>query len=376
MSGPSERYFVSVQPGLESALEDELDELGVACVVEEGGVTVKADRDVLHHISLWSRVASRVTVRIGSFQAVNLGLFAAGVRKLPWARYVAPGRKITVRVTAHKSRLRHRETITKKLQMAVRDALRGPRSHTKRPPREPLLVVVRIVHDQVSVSVDASGESLHRRGWRREGGAAPLRENLAAGVLRLLEWDVDEALIDPMCGSGTFPIEAACIASGKPPGRDRPFEFETWPSHLPKAWAHAKRQASQVSVPRHDLPIVGRDRDEAAVRRSIANSRRAGVDKKVDWSQVVFKDGSSLPERSGLIVMNPPYGKRIERGNAKDVFASMGRCLRSRWLGWRVGILVPDRRLMASLKLPLEEVANFQHGGLRIYLMAGVVSEE
>ena len=264
MTGFRERYFVSIQPGLEPALEQELADWGWSTRRDVGGVEVSGDRGTLHHLHLWSRLASRVTVRVGAFPAKTLDELARRVRALHWERYAQVRQPIQVRVTAHKSRLRHRETIARKVTLAIQDALRGPRVSRGRPPREALLVVLRIVEDRVVVSVDASGDGLHMRGWRREGGVAPLRENLAAGVLRTLEWTPGEPLVDLMCGSGTFPIEAATIAQGRAPGADRTFAFERWPSHERSAWDKSKRKAQRHREPCDRDLFWGQDREFGA----------------------------------------------------------------------------------------------------------------
>lgn len=371
MTGFRERYFVSIQPGLEAALEEELADWGWPTRRDTGGVEVSGDRAMLHHLHLWSRLASRVTVRVGAFQAKTLDELARRIRALHWERYAQPRQPIQVRVTAHKSRLRHRETISRKVTLAIQDALRGPRVSRGRPPREALLVVLRIVDDRVVVSVDASGDGLHMRGWRREGGAAPLRENLAAAVLRTLEWAPGEPLVDLMCGSGTFPIEAATIAQGRAPGGDRPFAFERWPSHERSAWDKTRRKAQRHREACERGLFWGRDRDASAVERARANGRRAGVKDVVRWEQGSIGESGPPVDGAGLVVINPPYGKRLAKGQASQVYAGIGRALRESWSGWRVGILVPRKPLLKSLGLPVEPVTTFTHGGLRVTLVAG-----
>jgi putative N6-adenine-specific DNA methylase len=373
LTGFKERYFVSIQPGLEAALEDELSEFGLSSKRDAGGVEVSGDREMLHKIHLWSRLASRVTVRVGAFPAKTLDELARRVRALHWERYAQVRQPVVVRVTAHKSRLRHRETVARKVTLAIQDALRGPRVSRGRPPREALLVVIRIVEDRVVVSVDASGEGLHRRGWRREGGAAPLRENLAAGVLRMLQWAPGEPLVDPMCGSGTFPIEAATIAQGKAPGIDRSFGFELWPSHERSAWHKTKARAARHQKPGAGGGFFGSDRDKEAIDRARMNARRAGLRDQISWLCCPVGERQPPLGSPGLLVMNPPYGKRLAKGQAASVYAGIGRAMRQDWSGWRVGILLPRTSLLKDLALPVEPVATFAHGGLRVTLVAGVV---
>ncbi|MEN0068307.1 MAG: RNA methyltransferase, partial [Myxococcota bacterium] len=200
--------FALVQPGLEPVVFDEMSDLGISGEIVDGGVAFPASEGALHTLHWWGRTPTRVWVRLGRFPAVTLDALAAGARRLPWARFVVARQPLDIRVTAHRSRLRHRDRISKKLQHAVDDALRSGRRGAARPPRGPrppkVQLLVRIVDDEVELSIDASGEPLYRRGWRRNIGDAPLRENLAAAVLRIAGWDPSEPLIDPMCGSGTF----------------------------------------------------------------------------------------------------------------------------------------------------------------------------
>ena len=373
MTGFNERYFVSIQPGLEAALEDELLELGLSPKRDVGGVEVSGDREMLHQLHLWSRLASRVTVRVGTFPAKTLDDLARRVRALHWERYVQARQPVVVRVTSHKSRLRHRETIARKVTLAIQDALRGPRVSRGRPPRETLLVVLRIVDDRVVVSVDASGEGMHRRGWRRDGGVAPLRENLAAGVLRMLKWEPGEPLVDPMCGSGTFPIEAATIAQGKAPGVDRAFGFERWPSHERSAWNKIKARSIRDQQSGVGGGFFGSDCDKGVLDRARMNARRAGLRDEISWICAPLGERQPPPGSQGLVVINPPYGKRLAKGQATNVYASIGRVMRQDWSGWRVGILLPHTSLLKNLGLPVEPLTTFAHGGLRVTLVAGVV---
>lgn len=362
------RMFVQITPGLEPALLDELAELGLRGRAETGGVELRDDPAALYAIHLLSRVAARVTVRVGRFRATTLDQLGQLARKADWKRWVHPHQTVDVRVTAHNSRLRHRETVANKVQLAIRDALRGPRIAGGRPPREPALVVVRIEGDMVEMSVDASGDLLHRRGWRQATAKAPLRENLAAAVLRLAGWSPGEALVDPMCGSGTFPIEAATIAMGKPPGARRAFAFERWPSHDRKAWAAFQGQRTEPLD--RSTPILAADRDPGAIEATRGNAKRAGVEGRITVMARSFWE-LEPPAASGLVIANPPYGRRV--GDAVSGFSELGRVLRERWTGWRVALLMPDPSLMSRVSLPLEEVARFANGGISVRVVVGAV---
>lgn len=368
MSSSQERAFAVVAPGLETTLAAELKGLGASPREVEGGCEFTASRPLLYRVHLHTRIAARVWVRLGEFPAVNLEALAAGARALPWSRYVTAGRPVAVRVSSHRSRLRHANAVAAKVEHAIRDALRGPRrTDQARPVREPLDVLIRIVDDRVEASVDASGENLHRRGWRKDIGEAPLRENLAAAVLALADWDPDEPLVDPMCGSGTLPIEAATIAAGRPPGRDRTFAFQTWPSHDAEAWTALRREHGAVGR----AVILGADRDPEVLRAAEANARRAGVADRVRFEACDVAALEAPTGRPGLVVCNPPYGARIRGADA--AWGALGRTLRERFDGWRVALLVPEGRLLSKARLRLPRVASFTNGGLRVAVHVGAI---
>lgn len=360
--------FVQITPGLEAALADELAELGLRPRVEVGGVEVKGGVDALYAIHLHGRIGARVLVRVGRFGATNLEQLARNVRQVPWARWVHPRQPLDVRVAAHGSRLRHRSTVARKVEFAIQDALRGPRLSSGRPPREAATVFVRIEADRVELSVDASGELLHRRGWRLATAKAPMRENLAAAVLRLAGWQPGEPLVDPMCGSGTFPIEAATIVLGLPPGARRSFAFERWPTHDPRAWEAFRRKRPGVLDP--STPIVGADRDAGAIEAAQGNAQRARVDRRIRLERCAFRDLQS-PAPAGLVVANPPYGKRI--GEVGASLEELGRVLSAKWAGWRFALVVPEQGPTRRLGLPTEVVARFSNGGVPVALVVGQV---
>ncbi len=355
--------FAVVAPGLESALVDELQAFGVSPTVVPGGATFRADRRTLYALHLHARVAGRFWLRVGSFPAATLEVLGERVRALPWERWVYPRQVVDVRVTAHRSRLRHREAVAKKVAFAIADAARVPRrTDDRKPVRTPIAVLIRLEDDRCTVSVDASGELLHRRGWRTEAGEAPLRENLAAAVLWLAGWRPGEPLLDPMCGSGTFPIEAAQIAAGSPAGKGRPFAFQGWPEHDPALWASVNAEPNDPPVAG---PIVGSDRDARVLVAARANAKRAGVASLVQFLEA---DASSapVPPGRGLVIVNPPYGARLP--DAKPAWRALGELLRGPCAGWRWAVLCPHPSLLAAARLTAAPVATFPNGGLRVTL--------
>jgi len=363
--------FAQIAPGLESALADELEELGVRARIETGGVEFVADDRRLMEVHLWSRLAGRILVRVVSGRATNLEQLAASVRSGRWGDFVHPRQTLEVRCSHSSSKLRHRQSIERKVQHAIADALRGPRRSAGRPPRGVQKIFVRLHKDKLDVSVDASGDLLHRRGWRKRTARAPIRENLAAAILRMADWDPGEPLVDPMCGSGTFAIEAAGIDMGRAPGEKRSFAFEQWPTIQGGTLAAMRRRLTDARRP-SSTRILAADRDDQAMEASRENAQRAGVVKALALRTAPFHQLEPI-EGPGLVVINPPYGRRVGGGGATRIFRGIGRRLREAWGGWRVAILVPDRRKIELLELPVEELTCFSNGGIKVHLVAGTV---
>jgi putative N6-adenine-specific DNA methylase len=224
------------------------------------------------------------------------------------------------------------------------------------------------------VSADTSGELLHRRGWRQATAKAPLRETLAAALLEASGWDGSAPLVDPLCGSGTIPIEGALMARGIPPGARRRFAVERWPGVPPTlgAWVRSEL-AGRGAVER--LPVIaGSDRDEGAIRAAASNAERAGVRNDVTLA-VEALSAASFPESGrGWVVTNPPYGVRVgEADRVRNLWARFGQVLRDRAVGWRVALLSPDAALERQLGIPMRLVAQASNGGIPIRLVVGEV---
>jgi putative N6-adenine-specific DNA methylase len=234
---------------------------------------------------------------------------------------------------------------------------------------------VRIEHDTCTLSVDTSGEPLHRRGHRQETGRAPLRESLAAALLLASGWEGRVPLVDPFCGAGTIAIEAALLARDRAPGRQRGFAFEAWRDFDAALWqqlrAEADARAARAPAP---PPILACDRDAGAVAAAHANARRAGVEADV---QILQRTLSALdvPPGPGFIVTNPPHGVRLRSGDLRDLYARFGQVLRARCPGWQVALLSADPRAHAAAGLPLEAHGTLVHGGLRLAIVTGRVPE-
>jgi len=355
--------FVITQPGLESVTATELAGLGISVgETEPGGLSFEADANALARASVNLRTASRILVRLGSFHAASFGELERHARRLPWGDFISAGTTSSFRVTSKKSRLYHEDAIGERL---VRAAGRDPA--VAAPADAPVQqFVVRVFRDQVTVSADASGELLHRRGYRLDGAKAPLRETLAAAMLLGVGWDGSTSLVDPFAGSGTIPIEAAMIARGIAPGLHRGFAAESWPVLAGGGFG----SAAPVSGGTQSMPSIrAADRDAGAVAAIRANAERAGVEGDISIRQAVISD-LELPEEPGWIVTNPPYGVRVgERLRLRNLYAQTGKVLRARAGGWRLALLSVHPLLDQQLGFPLTPVWETTNGGIRVRLV-------
>ncbi len=354
-------------PGFRDVVAGELAALGVEGVTEqEGGARFVGDWDDVYRANLELRVASRVLVRVSRFGAASWGDLHRGLRAIPWQRWLPEGCAVAVRAAKRRSRLYH----TGRLRTAVEEVLTRTVAARPAPTGEAgaLQVLVRAVGDEVVVSLDTSGAHLHRRGYRVETGPAPLRENVAAGLLARAGWQGDGPLIDPLCGTGTLAVEGALIALGRAPGRDRSFAFERLPSFDPARWDAVR--AAAAARERQDLsaPVFASDRDPRALALLVPAARRAGL---ADRIQVAAADLAGLepPSEPGLLVANPPYDRRL--GGRAGALAALGRALRGPFRDWRWAVVVPDGVDPRRFGLQPGVSHRFRNGGLPMRLVLG-----
>jgi putative N6-adenine-specific DNA methylase len=359
--------FVIAAPGLESVCAGELSALGAAGIaVQRGGVAYRGQLADLYRANLHLRSATRVLVRFARFRARAFPDLYRQAARLPWGSFLRPATPLQFRVTCRGSRLMHSDRVAETLQAAADHALgRGAPAEGA----DGQLVLARVVDDEVELSIDSSGELLHRRGYRTSVAAAPLRETLAAGVLQLLGWQGDAPLADPLCGTGTFLLEGALLATRRAPGLLRDFAFMGWPGYRPGLWGQfcdAARRAER-SCP---VTLAGGDADPAAVAAARENLARAGLADAVVIEQRPLA-AQPVHAGAGLVLCNPPYGKRLAAGEPlAELFAVLGRELRRAYPGWRQALLAPDPALARATGLPLRQVALLDNGGLRVGLYA------
>lgn len=367
----AETFFSPCPRGLESLLADELTALGArAAQAVHGGVGWQGDWAACQRANLESRLATRVMWRVaqGRYRAeVDIYKLAYSVT---WAKWFTADDTIRIYVTAQKSPLKSLEFITLRVKDAVCDHFRTVAG--RRPSVDTANPAVRIhlflTADTATLYIDTSGEPLYKRGYKPAAVEAPLKENLAAGILRLTGWQPGEALVDPMCGSGTFLIEAAQMALDIAPGLGRGFAFERLRIHDRASWAALRRAAEQRRKPARVLQIFGSDIVGEWVRRSRLNLDAAGLADcvRLDRADVLER---TPPAAEGVMVANPPYGVRI--GEAEELAAfypKLGDALKQRWGGWRCYLFTADTALPKLIGLKASRRTPLFNGALECRL--------
>jgi putative N6-adenine-specific DNA methylase len=418
-------------PGLEALVAEELAGLRLEVTgTEHGGVAFATDLVGLYRANLASRIATRILLRVATFRARTFPDLARATAELPWEQYLAPGAPVTVKAASRASRL----YILKRIEATVAEAIaarvsttpgkapspralplpppeaRGfsPAPSAKTPPPPVPLpwggggispegrqasslppggggmgrggqeqvqipaqqILVRLQNNQCTVSLDTSGELLHRRGYRLATAKAPLRETLACAVLTLCGWQPEMPLLDPLCGAGTFAIEAARWALGVPPGWDRTFAFQSWPAFDAEVWQAVRDEAAATRRTALPSPITASDRDPGAVRVARDNAARAGVADLVTVDPSDFFD--LRPEsHPGLVVVNAPYGRRVGHGDLRTLYRRLGRHLRDHYRGWHYGVLCGNATLARATGLASQRRLSLLHGGRHVPLLHG-----
>jgi putative N6-adenine-specific DNA methylase len=350
--------FMACLPGFEPLLLAEAQALGFrGAKALAGGVEFSGGMAEIARANRDSRIASRVLLRIGEFRALHLAQLDKRTRKLPWADWLRADVPVRVEASCTRSRIYHQKAAAQRIERAIADTVGAPIGAA-----DGLRVMLRIDDDLATISLDTSGDGLHKRGFKQFTGKAPLRETMAAAFLRQMGYDGSQAVLDPMCGSGTFVLEAAEIAAGLAPGRARSFAFEQF--------AAARDLPSKPAPNRTtERRYFGFDRDQGAIQGAGANAERAGLS---DWTSFTCQPVSALTRPDcapGLVMVNPPYGGRIGNiGQLYGLYASLGKVLTEQFKGWRVGLVTTEAKLAHTTGLKLEAGAPIPHGGMKIRL--------
>ena len=418
MTTDSLRFIASAPRGFADLLGRELVSFGARDVRERStGVAFVGSLEVAYRACLWSRTANRVFLELAEFEAGTADEFYAWAMRVDWAAHIAPGATIACDFTGKHPAITHTHFGALKLKDAIVDSLREQAGF--RPDvsldQPGVRVHAHANRSKISLSLDLSGESLHRRGYRGAGGEAPLKENVAAGVLIRAGWPELAAagaeFLDPMCGSGTFVIEAAMIAADIAPGLGRDyFGFIGWRQHDAALWARLRDEASAKVRSADDLTLMirGQDRDSTAIRGASANAQRAQVDAIVRFAVQPLADAkpsgqrashaapsshetgdrgrpgaigatdadeessrqSGAPAPVGLVCVNPPYGVRMEdHQKARDLHKELGEVLRTRFEGWQAAVLTGSPDLGLELGLRAHRVHTVWNGAIECRLL-------
>jgi putative N6-adenine-specific DNA methylase len=349
-----ERFFATCPRGLEQVLAAELAALGAhEAKPVDGGVAFAGEFALCYAANLESRVASRVLWQVGSAPYRSEHDIYEAARRLRWPRHFDVQRSIRVDTAAIKSPVKSLDFVTLRVKDAVCDVFRE--GHGKRPDvdtQEPdVRIHVFLTQNEATFYLDTSGAPLFRRGWRAVRGEAPLRENLAAGILKLTGWGVPTPFFDPMCGSGTFLVEAAMMALDIAPGANRTFGFEKLNNFDATAWGALRDKARARGKPATALEIYGSDRSGNALGLARENLQAAGIAGAVQLKQMSMLDASP-PAAAGIMAMNPPYGERTGEGEDLAAFyPKLGDVLKQRFTGWTAYIFTADLRLPKLIRL-------------------------
>ena len=374
-----ENFFAPCPRGLEALLAQELAALGATDVkTTDGGAHFAGPLQLAYCANLESRLASRILWRVAVAPYRSEDDIYRTTLALAWPLWFDVGNTLRVNVSALRCPLKSLDFVTLRVKDAICDAFRSqggerPSIDTRAPD---VRVHAFLTADELTLYLDTSGEPLFKRGYRSAAGEAPLRENLAAGILRLAGWAPGEPLLDPMCGSGTLPIEAALMALGIAPGARRSFGFEKLKNFDRRAWDQVKSDALARERPRTPLPIYGSDLYGEELKAARANLAAAGLENVVSLKQANVLE-ISAPAASGVIVTNPPYGVRLgDTGALAEFYPKLGDALKQKFSGWRAYILSSDMALPKLIHLAASKRTPLFNGALecRLYefkLVAG-----
>lgn len=368
--------FATCAPGLEAVLHEELRALGMARLERQvKGVRFEGTMRDAFVANLWLRTAVRVLWRVARFTAPDAETLYRGAAAVDWSRYLGHGGTLRCHARSKDSSLRHTRFVSQCVKDAIVDQFRERRRWRPDVAREhpDLRVHVQLHRDVATLSVDTSGESLHKRGWRRYQGHAPLAETLAAALVLVSDWDGRAPLLDPFCGSGTILVEAAWLAAGKAPGGLRRFACERFPGADAEAFAEERRRARDAEKVPRKLRLVGRDLDARHVAGARRNLEAAGVSDLAELAPGDFREIPTRPGWNARIVTNPPYGRRLADGRAlRATYRAFAEFVRERCGGYGLAVLVEKGALAEPLRRLGGERIPFENGGLRCEILRRV----
>ena len=376
VTGRVRDYYVVTVPGFEAICRRELVGLGFddqTLTGEPGGITFRGRLVDCQRANLNLRTATRILMRVDSFMATNLRRLAKSVDRIAWELFFSADEPPEVKVSSHRSRLYHTEAIAQTLRASI--AHRLMRSGRSLPAGSPQMLYARVVDDHFVLSVDSSGDPLYKRGLKSGPARAPIRETLAAAILIRAGYHSAMPLVDPMCGSGSFSLEAAMMAKCMAPGSKREFAFTGWPAYAENQWAFIRREAESRII-RLDRPrIFASDIDPVACAHLAETIAQNDLSDAVEVVRQDFFDtrADHFGPAPGLVVINPPYGVRLgSERQANDLFMGICRHLKTHFPGWTVALITPNRELARQVPFPSSQMS-LTHGGLTLALLIGTI---
>jgi putative N6-adenine-specific DNA methylase len=366
-------YFATVAPGLELIAAKELEKLGAKEVKPDvNGVYFQGDRTLLYRVNLWARTIYRVLVSIANIKAFNAEQLYYNVQKIDWSEYISPEQTLAVNCTGGNKNLNHTHFTALQIKNAIVDSQikkTGQRSNID-PEHPDLLINAHIYKNRCLLSLDSSGGSLHKRGYRAAMGLAPLKETLAAALLEFAEWTPDLPFLDPLCGSGTLALEAALKSLNIAPGLYRQsFGFQSWQDFDRSLWQKLIQEAKASQLNNFSAPIFGSDRNSEIIQQAIINSEFCGVGDRINFSQKELSE-IEAPTDSGIIICNPPYGKRIgEERDLGALYKLLGDVFKQRFKGWTAYVLTGNKELAKKVGLKAAKRIPVYNGSLPCTLL-------
>jgi putative N6-adenine-specific DNA methylase len=363
------RYYAVCTPGLEDLVSGELESIGAQSTrSHKGGVAFSGSLSLMMEANLHLRCATRVLMRIHEFYAVHLAQLDKRSRKMDWTFALGAAKRIRIKASCRRSRIYHSGAAKQRIASAIQSqtqAIVVDQEESSAP-----LILVRIENDLCTISLDTSGEPLYRRSTKREVSAAPLRETLAAAGLSMCGYDGSQAFWDPMCGSGTLPMEASAIALGLAPGLHRFFAFQSWANYDEQEWQRIRSKSKEQAQKCLQAPILASDVLGGAVEMTKRNLERSGLLEAVRCTRASIED-LQAPAPRGIMLCNPPYGVRLEHDatRLKALYRALGRTFKKRFNHWTLGLFTAHQHLANATGLNFTSRSSaWSHGGIRIRL--------